>query len=119
MVEDNLDFSLLCNVEQHEKVKDLTAPTEIIVLNDQGKLMDNDLNQSAVWVTFQRFLCKSVTEYVAIETGKQLSDKHINFTQCMIKNQFSSVGGLQSTMQQVTKVKGQKLQTASKLYIVK
>jgi len=105
----------LCNVEEDKKVKDLTAPTEIIVLNDLGKLMDNDLNQSAVWVTYQRYTLQ-VGDRVAIEIGKQLSDKHINFAQCMIKNQFSSVGGLKSTLQQVTKVKGQR--TANSIQIV-
>ena len=77
--------------------------------------MDNDLNQSAVWVTFQRYSLQ-VGDRMAIEIGKQLSDKHINFAQCMIKNQFSSVGGLKSTLQQVTKVKGQR--TANSIQIV-
>ena len=49
-----------------------------------------------------------VSDRVTIETGKQLSDKHINLAQCVIKNQFPSVGGLKSTLLQTTKVKGQR-----------
>ena len=93
----NLDFTSSHDVEQHVKAE----PTKI-VLDDQNEVMNNNLDQSAVWVTFDR--CSSlVSDRVAIETGKKLTDKHINFAQCMIKNQFPSVGGLKSTFQQVKK----------------
>ena len=63
------------------------------MLNDQNEMMNNNLDRSAVWVTFDQ--CSLlVTDRVAIETDKKLTDKHINFAQCMIKNQFPSVGGL-------------------------
>ena len=98
----NLDFTLSHDVEQHVKAK----PTKI-VLNDQDEVMNNNLDQSAVWVTFGQ--CSLlVSNRVAIETGEKLTDKHINFAQCMIKNQFPSVGGLKFTLQQVKKMNGQR-----------
>lgn len=109
----NLDFGqpVLYNVEDHAKAKNLTGPTAI-VLNDQNEVTDNS---SAVWVTFDRYSLL-VSDRVTIETGKQLSDKHIKFAQCMIKKQFPSVGGLQSTLLQTTKLKGQR--TANSIQIV-
>jgi len=72
------------------------------VLNEHNEVTDDSLNHSAVWMTFDR--CSLlVSDRITIETGKQLSDKHINFAQRMIKNQFPSVGGLKSTLLQMTK----------------
>ena len=109
----NLDLAqpVLYNVKEHAN---LTGPTAI-VLNDHNEVTDNSLNHSAVWVTFDR--CSLlVSDRITIETGKQLSDKHINLAQRMIKNQFPSVGGLKSTLLQMTKVKGQR--TANSIQIV-
>lgn len=106
----NLDFTLMHDVEQHVKAE----PTKI-VLNNHIEERNNNLNQSAVWVTFDRCSLQ-VSDKVAIETGKKLTDKHINFAQRMIKNQFPAVGGLKSTLQQVKKVKGQR--TANSIQIV-
>ena len=78
----NLDFTLSHYVEQHVK-----AGLAKIVLNDQNEVMNNNLDQSAVWVTFD-WCSLLVSDRVAIETGKKLTDKHINNAQCMIKNQF-------------------------------
>ena len=42
--------------------------------------MNNNLDQSAVWVTFDR--CSLlVSDSVTTETGKKLTNKHINFAQ--------------------------------------
>ena len=108
----NLDFAkpVFYDVE----AKNLTGPTTI-VLNDQNEVTDNNLNHPAVWVTFDRCTLL-VSDRVTIETGKQLFDKHINLALRMIKNQFPSVGGLKSTLLQMTKVKGQR--TANSIQIV-
>ena len=47
------------------------------VLNDQDEVINN-LNESAVWVTFDRCSLQ-VSDRVTIETGEKLTDKHINF----------------------------------------
>ena len=75
-----LNFTLLHEVEQHERA----GPTKI-VLNDQDEVIDN-LNESAVWVTFDRCSLQ-VSDKVTIETGEKLTDKHINSAQLIIKNQ--------------------------------
>lgn len=104
----------LCDVEEHAKAKNSTGLTAV-VLNDQNEVTDNNLNHSAVWVTFDR--CSLLySNRVTIETDKKLSDKHINLAQRMIKNQFPSVGGLKSTLLQTTKAKGQR--TANSIQIV-
>ena len=41
-----------------------------------------------------------VSDKVLIENGAELTDKHMQFAQCMIKKQFPSVGGLNSTLLQ-------------------
>ena len=104
-----LNFTLLHDVEQHERA----GPTKI-VLNDQNEVINN-LNKSVVWVTFDRCSLQ-ISARVTIETGEKLTDKHINFAQCIIKNQFPSVGGLKSRLEQVKKVKGQR--TANSIQIV-
>ena len=55
--------------------------------------------QSAVWATFERCVLL-VSDKVLIENGEELTDKHMQFTQCMIKKQFPSIGGLYSTLLQ-------------------
>ena len=55
--------------------------------------------QSAVWTTFERCVFQ-VSDKVLIENGAELTDKHMQFAQCMIKKQFPSVGGLNSTLLQ-------------------
>ena len=102
------------DVEEHAKAKNFSE-LATIVLNDQNEVTDTSLNHSAIWVTFERCTLL-VDDKVIIETGKQLSDKHINFAQRMIKNQFPSVGGLKSTLLQTRKVKGQR--TANSIQIV-
>ena len=62
------------------------------MLNDQNEAINN-LNESAVWVTFD-WCSLQVSDRVTIETGEKLTHKHINFAQRIIKNQFPSVGGL-------------------------
>jgi len=76
----------------------------MLALNDHNEVTDSSLNHSAVWVTFDRCTLL-VSDRITIETGEQLSDKHINLAQRMIKNRFPSVGGLKSTLLQMTKVK--------------
>ena len=55
--------------------------------------------QSAVWATFERCVLL-VSDKVLIENGEELTDKHMQFTQCIIKKQFPSIGGLHSTLLQ-------------------
>ena len=55
--------------------------------------------QSALWTTFERCVFQ-VSDKVLIENGAELTDKHMQFAQCMIKKQFPSVGGLNSTLLQ-------------------
>ena len=56
-------------------------------------------DQSAVWTAFERCVLQ-VSDKVLIENGAELTDKHMQFVQCMIKKRFPSVGGLYSTLLQ-------------------
>ena len=57
------------------------------------------LDQPTVWVTFERCILH-VGDKLLIESGKELTDKHIHFAQSMVKKQFPPVGGLCSTLLQ-------------------
>jgi len=56
--------------------------------------MDDD-----VWVKCDRHILKNVDKE-CIETGMELTDKHIQYSQYLIKKQFSTIGGLCSTLLQ-------------------
>ena len=76
-------------------------PTVSIMNNDKPTVssMNQSPDQPAVWATFGRCVLH-VSDKVLIENGTELTDKHIQFAQCMIKNQCPLVGGLYSTLLQ-------------------
>ena len=75
----------------------LSEPQESITKCEEGT---NLASSSYTWVNFER-LSLSFSDRDVIVDGLQLSDKHINFAQKIIKCQFS-LQGLQSTLLQTT-----------------
>ena len=76
-------------------VKTLKSSTILIDHSMPSPLLD----QPTVWVTFERCILH-VGDKLLIESGKELTDKHIHFAQSMVKKQFPPVGGLCPTLLQ-------------------
>ena len=57
------------------------------------------VNTNQVWVQFQRNTLK-MEDKCLVEDGGRLTDKHINFANCLISCQFPRIGGLRTTLLQ-------------------
>ena len=60
---------------------------------------EDDTMEADVWVKCDRYILKNADKEI-IETGLELTDKHIQYLQYLIKTQFSTIGGLCSTLLQ-------------------
>ena len=76
-------------------------PKAVGTLESRTTVIDHSLpnpllDQSILWVSFERRVLH-VNDKLLIQ-NKELTDKHINFVQSMIKKKFSTIGGLCSTL---------------------
>ena len=70
---------------------------QAVVLSDD----DDDTHLDATpqdWLSFKRCFLSSDDRQIILG-GEMLNDKHISFAQALLKNQFSRIGGLASTLQ--------------------
>lgn len=71
---------------------------QAVVLSDDD---DDDTHLDATpqnWLSFERCFLTSDDRQIILG-GEMLNDKHISFAQALLKNQFSRIGGLASTLQ--------------------
>ena len=57
------------------------------------------VNVKEVWVQLRHNNLTMEDKFI-FEGGLRLTDKHINFTSCLISHQFSQIGGLRTTLLQ-------------------
>ena len=77
----------------------MTPSAEIEISSDE-KVDCNDV----VWVEINRLKLFSSDENILHTPGRPLTDKYINYAQVLLKQQFPSMPGLQSTLQQYKEV---------------
>ena len=58
----------------------------------------HDADNEHVWVSANKNTLLMTDKKVLLMTGISLTDKHINYAQALLKQQFTCVGGLQSTL---------------------
>ena len=61
------------------------------------ELNDNEIEKEKSWVSLDKFVL-TLRDKDCIESGDTLNDKHINFAQLLLKQQFQYIGGLASTL---------------------
>ena len=83
---------------------DLVANKRRKVSNPPTILLDSDEECSPMvtkeWVRFGKGLVLTTADKDHILAGEKLNDRHINFAQNILKEQFCTLGGLQSTLLQ-------------------
>ena len=70
-----------------------------IVTSEQDDSEDLDQEASCPWIRIED-IALAMADKKAIETGKMLTDNHINLAQKMLKRQFPDFNGLRSTLMQ-------------------
>ena len=63
-----------------------------------GVVAANDANNENVWVSANKNTLLITDKKVLLIYGTSLTDKHINYAQALLKQQFAGVGGLQFTL---------------------
>jgi len=71
----------------------MESASEPIVVSGIAAARDADL-----WVSFNNNTLLKADKKVLLMLGTSLADKHINYTPALMKQQFTCVDGLQSTL---------------------
>ena len=79
-------------VKQHDKQH---KPNEIIDIESVQCITLNDGPEP--WLSFSRITLTIIDQDLIIQ-GKKLNDKHLNFTQAILKKQCAHLNGLHSTL---------------------
>ena len=79
------------STDSNETLVDLSA-----TVSCTGDAKEDDVEDD-LWVKCGRHTLKKADKEI-IESGSELTDRHIQYAQQLIKNQFSTIGGLHSTL---------------------
>ena len=91
-------------IVKEEPIDNITAAIDLRKdISDLAAITANITND--VWITHGNHTLK-LSDKVAIEQGKEMTDKHMQMAQNLVKIQFPVVGGLQSTLLQQKNKKG-------------
>ena len=90
---------LLVSSSQSDEQKYIPPPAKAIEISEGEETVTNTCNADDIWVTYDRNTLKHSDKKI-IEDGSQLTDKHIQLAQTLIRGQFPRIGGLQSTLLQ-------------------
>ena len=95
---------LLDCCQEKEDCKSLGQPSKKIKLEDKENFDSANVTENKitkVWLSLKDpTITLSVQDKEAITSGKQLSDLHIPYRQCLLKRQFPEVQGLSCTLLQ-------------------
>ena len=69
------------------------------ILSDDDTCPEQCTSNNALWITFDRHILQ-MTDKAVLECGEELSDRHIQMAQSIIKKQFPLLGGLRNTLLQ-------------------
>lgn len=69
-----------------------SIPEAIVVVED------NNVDSENVWVSANKNTLHVADKEILLMPGSSLTDKHINYAQALLRQQFTSVGGLQSML---------------------
>ena len=76
----------------NKKQKLEQSKNPVVVCDD-----DNHIHSSEIWLCRERYVLRMTDRY-NIVSGAQLTDRHIDFSQLILKEQFQSIHGFQSTL---------------------
>ena len=77
----------------------------VLSVNDDGSDSDDSRIEDSQWVRCDKCVL-NITDKMIIENGDELTDKHIQMAQYLLKCQFPLVGGLYNTLKQQKRVIG-------------
>ena len=66
--------------------------------DDTNMETNNESERDQTWVALDKSGVLTLRDKDCIESGGNLNDKHINFAQVLLKQQFQHLGGLASTL---------------------
>ena len=69
------------------------------ILSDDDTFPEQYGGNHTLWITFDRYILQ-MTDKAVLEHGEELSDRHIQMAQSIIKKQFPLLGGLRNTLLQ-------------------
>ena len=98
-----------CRFASEQKDK---GSVSVVVLDSVGDSTDSIGNSTEEWIRQGGRVFLTAADKEHILCGKKLDDRHINFAPSMLKQQFSQLAGLRSTLLQTRKhtVEGRKQQ---------
>jgi len=79
-------------------ISGMSIVEKVFSVNDDGSCSDSDDNDS-VWVRCAKCVLNA-EDKMTVEIGDELTDKHIQMAQYLLKCQFPLVGGLNNTLKQ-------------------
>ena len=83
--------------EQPNKKRKLCVTTDLEVIDVDRTVSSMSLSSEEPWLKYNRYTLNTADK-AQISSGHKLTDKHINFAQAILKNQFNHLSGLQSTL---------------------
>ena len=77
--------------------KKMKLASDHIILDGEDPVISNAGVAPVMWLEMNNIILTKADRRIIV-TGEELNDKHINFAQMMLKNQFQEILGLQSTL---------------------
>ena len=86
-----LEPTTVCNIKVNPSVEILVE-----ISSDEEEVHCNNV----VWIEIDRLKSYITDKSILCTPGRPLTDKHINYAQVLLRKQFPTISGLQSTLQQ-------------------